>query len=106
MRKLLTLTAKPLQPLKSKRPETLHEQRLRGRALQARNTRLMWQSPLCVECSKAGRIRAATERDHIVPLVDGGPDVESNLQGLCSECHKAKTAAEARRRASGQTSAL
>lgn len=33
--------------------------------------------------------------DHIVRLIDGGPPTdESNLQILCEECHKAKSAAE------------
>ena len=38
--------------------------------------------PLCRSCSAAGRVRAATEVDHIVPVVLGGGDSLSNLQGL------------------------
>lgn len=34
----------------------------------------------------------AVELDHIVPLFKGGADDDSNLQGLCSPCHAAKTA--------------
>ena len=30
--------------------------------------------------------------DHVIPLEKGGEDTEENCQGLCDECHKAKTA--------------
>jgi len=40
----------------------------------------------------------ATEVDHIVPLSQGGPDEWDNLQGLCHDCHAAKTAREMRER--------
>ena len=49
-------------------------------------------APLCVRCDKAGRVRLAQEVDHIVPLTKGGTDDLANLQGLCRECHAAKTA--------------
>jgi 5-methylcytosine-specific restriction endonuclease McrA len=39
------------------------------------------------------------EYDHIVPLWEGGPDVLENIQTLCLECHREKTALEAGRRA-------
>lgn len=48
--------------------------------------------PLCVECKKAGRVTLATVPDHIVALTNGGEDSESNLQSLCDECHRIKTA--------------
>jgi 5-methylcytosine-specific restriction endonuclease McrA len=38
------------------------------------------------------------ELDHIVPLIDGGGHEPSNLQTLCTPCHKRKTAVEARTR--------
>jgi hypothetical protein len=43
--------------------------------------------------------RSLWELDHIVPLVDGGSHEPSNLQTLCTPCHKKKTAQEARERA-------
>ncbi len=43
--------------------------------------------------------RSLWELDHIVPLIDGGGHELANLQTLCTPCHKAKTAAEARDRA-------
>ena len=36
----------------------------------------------------------AQELDHVVRLADGGADDPSNLQPLCAECHRAKSAAE------------
>jgi 5-methylcytosine-specific restriction protein A len=75
--------------------------RITGRRLQERNARLARRAPLCIECLREGRTEAATEWDHVVPLHLGGADHESNLQGLCHECHKAKTSREAIARANG-----
>lgn len=36
-------------------------------------------------------------RDHILPLEEGGLDIESNTQPLCHDCNKAKTETEAKR---------
>lgn len=66
--------------------------RLRGRAGVERRARWLRHHPLCVHCMKAGRVTEATEVDHIIALANGGKDNESNLQSLCAECHKAKTA--------------
>lgn len=49
------------------------------------------EHPLCVHCEEQGRVRLATELDHIVALVFGGTDTRENRQGLCSECHARKT---------------
>jgi 5-methylcytosine-specific restriction protein A len=68
--------------------------RVRGRRLQQLRYQLARTQPFCVRC----RVEVATIRDHIVPLWEGGPDVEANTQALCVECHNAKTADEARRR--------
>jgi 5-methylcytosine-specific restriction enzyme A len=43
-------------------------------------------------CEEEGRTTAATVPDHIVALVNGGADTESNLQSLCAEHHRQKTA--------------
>lgn len=80
---------------------TTDTQRMRGRRLQARNHRFLAEHPLCACCARQGRTTAAAEVDHKVPLHEGGQDVESNLQGLCIPCHKAKSAREASARAGG-----
>lgn len=71
--------------------------RLRGRANQARRLRVFTRNPLCVPCEALGRVTLATIADHIIPLAEGGRDDESNLRGICAECHKVKTQAEAAR---------
>lgn len=42
-------------------------------------------------------------RDHVVPLIDGGENRESNLQLITEETHKLKTAREALARAEYRT---
>lgn len=56
---------------------------------------------LCVLCQAAGRVEAAHQVDHRIPVSEGGTDHPDNLQSLCIPCHKTKTAAEARRRSTG-----
>lgn len=48
----------------------------------------------CVQCRALGRVRIATEVDHIKPRVKGGTDDEGNLQAINAECHRLKTIAE------------
>ena len=83
----------------AKKPEA--PKRITGRRLQAMRAALFQEQPLCVLCKDAGRITPATERDHVVPLAEGGQDVDGNVQALCHPCHEAKSKAEwekARRR--------
>jgi 5-methylcytosine-specific restriction protein A len=68
--------------------------RLRGKGNLLRIARIKKREPLCRTCKAAGRVTLATEVDHIIPLFKGGPDTEDNLQPLCFECHKIKTATE------------
>lgn len=48
----------------------------------------------CEQCQ--GRVLIAHEVDHIVPLSQGGTDDPANLRAMHRDCHKAKTAREAR----------
>jgi 5-methylcytosine-specific restriction protein A len=73
-------------------------ERVRGRRLQQLRRRLLAHEPLCAECSTFDHPVVATQRDHVVPLWKGGPDVEGNVQGLCDGCHELKTSAEAAER--------
>lgn len=52
---------------------------------------------LCQPHKKQGKLRPANQVDHIVPKCEGGSDDDDNLQSICTECHKAKTAEEALR---------
>lgn len=50
---------------------------------------------LCQPCLQVGRVMPAHQVDHVVPKTAGGTDAESNLQAICTTCHKAKTSREA-----------
>ncbi|MGE0031028.1 MAG: HNH endonuclease [Gammaproteobacteria bacterium] len=67
-------------------------ERFLGRAATERNARLLRREPLCRLCRAKDRVTAATEVDHIRPLCKGGTEDELNLQPLCADCHKRKTA--------------
>ncbi|RYF02411.1 MAG: HNH endonuclease [Comamonadaceae bacterium] len=71
--------------------------RITGRKLQRLRAELFTRDPLCAECKRFGRATRATQRDHIVSLEEGGQDVEENTQGLCYDCHEAKSKAERER---------
>lgn len=78
--------------------------RITGRRLQAMRAALFTRDPLCAECRRNGRTTLATQRDHIKPLAEGGADDHTNEQGLCDDCHEAKSLAEAlRARRGGQS---
>jgi len=47
---------------------------------------------LCQPCQRIGRPTPATQVDHVKPKAKGGTDDHDNLQGICHDCHKAKTA--------------
>ena len=69
--------------------------RTRGWTWQQIRTRIMERDcGLCQPSLRAGLVVTATEVDHIVPLMRGGTDADSNLQAISAEPHKAKTAAE------------
>lgn len=48
----------------------------------------------CQSCTRKIRPGEGWEADHIVALVNGGENRESNLQCLCGWCHGAKTKAD------------
>lgn len=97
-------TLKPRLQVLNTRVAKTHNQteRIRGGNLQRIREDYFRLKPLCVACEEAGRTNLATELDHIVPLWKGGADAPHNRQGLCSPCHAAKTAEEARERAGAE----
>jgi len=66
--------------------------RQRGLKWMERRARWLAEHPLCENCQAKGRVTAAEEVDHVVPLFRGGADDQTNYQSLCVECHKVKTA--------------
>lgn len=67
------------------------KRKITGRKLQDARSLLFARDPLCAECKKRGLYRLAMIRDHVHPLAEGGADEGSNTQGLCVECHDAKS---------------
>lgn len=73
--------------------------RIRGSKWQQIRQSHLTANPLCVHCLVNNRYTLANEVDHIKPLWQGGQEFNpSNIQSLCTECHKAKTAQEATQR--------
>lgn len=50
-------------------------------------------------CKRANCDAPAVYVDHVIPLWCGGTNANDNLEGLCAECHRRKTSAEAKARA-------
>lgn len=74
--------------------------RTRGRAWMTRRARIMGRDcGLCQQCKREGRLQLAEQVDHKVELADGGTDDDDNLEALCADCHKAKSARSAAARA-------
>lgn len=96
--KTLKPTIKTLKPSIKSVTRTV---RITGNSLQAIRREHFRMNPLCVACEDLGRVSLATELDHIVPLCEGGAESPANRQGLCCECHKAKTLSEATQRGGG-----
>lgn len=76
------------------------DNRMRGRAGVERRAKWLRAHPLCIDCEAEGKVTAAEEVDHEVPLWQGGADNESNFASRCIPCHKAKTDREAKVRGS------
>lgn len=55
------------------------------------------ENPLCWMCQEAGLVRLWDVLDHHVSLEEGGTNDESNLRGLCHDCHDAKSERERQR---------
>jgi len=57
--------------------------------------RIRHRDGICVLCAADGITTPGDDVDHIIPVKDGGdPWAESNLQFICKEHHRRKTAAE------------
>ena len=70
------------------------QQRTKGRKWQRIRAWVLSESPLCAHCAKEGRVELATEVDHIIPIHKGGGDDFGNLQAICAEHHRDKTASD------------
>jgi len=66
-------------------------ERIKGAKGMALRKRRLRAEPLCRDCLAKGVIRAAYTPDHIVPLKQGGDDIDSNIRCLCPDCHRDRT---------------
>lgn len=80
------------RPTWAKRPDVV--KRITGRRLQRMREELFRRQPLCEMCLPKGVFTLATQRDHRIPLEEGGTDTTDNEQALCEECHEAKSLQE------------
>lgn len=87
-----------LQPRLRSLPRDSGTKRMRGYAWMKRRARWLREHPLCCYCEQGGRVTAATEVDHVKPLIDGGADDEANFASTCTPCHIDKTRREAQER--------
>ena len=58
---------------------------------------------LCQPCAREGVVTMANQVDHVLGKALGGSDDESNLQAICAECHKTKTAKESQQSIQGES---
>jgi 5-methylcytosine-specific restriction endonuclease McrA len=87
-------------------PNCLHRYKIAQRRSYALNYLVKRDGRTCARCKATrGKRYAWLHVDHIVPLADGGANDESNLQLLCPDCHKTKTATEAGARAARKRNA-
>ena len=63
-----------------------------GRAWKRIRDKHITAHPLCEECKKKGKLTAAEEVHHILPLSRGGTHASDNLMSLCKSCHSEITA--------------
>lgn len=101
----------PDTPEKPEDSEYLHEcgcwfghmttPRLRGRKWMRILAQIRREQPLCLECKAIGKVKRWDQVDHIIPLEHGGTNERTNLVGLCTPHHEAKTARERGYRSAG-----
>lgn len=94
-----TLTTGP------RKVESRSDQRVWGRASQARRLRLWTVNPCCVDCGRLTDYPSGFELDHEIPVEVGGTEDDNNLkvrcvwwddQGRKQGCHEVKTQREKR----------
>ena len=81
-------------------------QKLYGGAWPRIRARFLAANAVCAVCHREGRVAAATEVHHVLPLSQGGTHDEENLMALCKACHSSITAREGGRWGRGRGSKI
>ena len=84
--RIKTLSSKTLKQKQQANGRTLA---LNGATWAKLRRLVLSEQPLCADCERRGRIVPAREVDHVDN--DASNNDRSNLVGLCSPCHSAKT---------------
>ena len=71
-------------------------QRIRGDSWMAIRRRVLLRDGY--QCGDCGRVHASNQIDHDTPLEQGGSNDDGNLKIRCVDCHKKKSATEAKQR--------
>ena len=53
--------------------------------------RILQRDPVCQDGRACSGLAPSTEVDHVIP---GDDHSDANLQGICGDCHRAKSSAE------------
>lgn len=82
------MTPRPVPEWIGRRPDSMPGKLVRDRLSRAQND-------CCACCGLPFNAKRKGQCDHKLALIDGGENRERNLQMICTECHKSKTAGEA-----------
>jgi 5-methylcytosine-specific restriction enzyme A len=84
---------KPASPKTSnKRPSIVTTRSSDKNGWEAQRTRVRIRERDGYSCRACKRATRVGEIDHVVPIENGGSEQDDNLQLLCTECHRKKTA--------------
>lgn len=78
---------------RTERNRALRRERITAARAQGRHTRAEWDALVAEfggRCVRCGNKSARLQRDHIIPIYQGGSDAISNIQPLCPKCNCAK----------------
>lgn len=81
------MSARSTEEWKGATPDTVIPPRVRLRVFDRANG-------CCTVCTRKIAAGDRWQADHVIALINGGANVESNLRLVCDWCHKAKTASD------------
>lgn len=82
------------EPWASNKDKSAHSRGYGYKWKRLRSNILKRDGYLCQECLRNNKVTEAKEVDHIKNKKRGGTDCPSNLEAICTPCHKKKTIEE------------